>query len=95
MWQVPSDMLALVHHNELIMPAAEAGAFRTLLGSDSGTGGPSSGAVHIHPTTNLHVSAIDGSSVSQWMKSNSGTMLKAIDEAVKHGAHLGLRRLRS
>ncbi len=32
MWQVPQDMLTLVHHNELIMPAAEAGAFRSLLG---------------------------------------------------------------
>ncbi len=95
MWQVPADMLTLVHHNELIMPAAEAGAFRTMLGGDGGTGGPSSGAVHIHPTTNVHVAAVDGSSVSQWMKSNSGTMLKAIDEAVRHGAHLGLRRLGS
>jgi hypothetical protein len=27
------------------------------------------------------------------MKANSSTMLKAIDEAVRHGAHLGLRRL--
>lgn len=93
MWQVPTDMLTLVHHNELIMPAAEAGAFRSMLGGDSGTGDPSSGAVHIHPTTNVHVSALDSGSVSQWMKSNSGSMLKAIDEAVKHGAHLGLKRL--
>ena len=31
MWSVPADMLTLVHHNELIMPAAEAGAFRGLL----------------------------------------------------------------
>ncbi len=93
MWQVPADMLTLVHHNELIMPAAEAGAFRTMLGGDSGTGGPSSGAVHIHPTTTLHVSALDGASVSQWMRSNRGTMLRAIDQAVKHGAHLGLKGL--
>ncbi len=73
MWQVPADMLTLVHHNELIMPASEAGAFRSMLGGDSGTGGASSGAVHIHPTTNVHVSALDSGSVSQWMKSNSGT----------------------
>ena len=32
--------------------------------------------------------------MSQWMKANSATMMKAIDEAVRHGAHLGLRRLR-
>ncbi len=88
MWQAPADMLTLVHHNELIMPAAEAGAFRSMLGGDSGTGG-----VHIHPTTNVRVSALDAGSVSQWMKSNSGSMLKAIDEAVRHGAHLGLKRM--
>ena len=39
MWQVPQDMLTLVHHNELIMPAAEAGAFRSLLGDGHAAGG--------------------------------------------------------
>ncbi|WP_158812528.1 hypothetical protein [Methylocapsa sp. S129] len=92
MWQVPKDMLSLVHHNELIMPAAEAGAFRDMLegGAQPQTGG---GAVHIHPTTNFHVSAVDSGSVAQWMKNNSPAMMKAMDEAVRHGAHLGLRRL--
>ncbi len=41
MWQAPADMLTLVHHNELIMPATEAGAFRSMLGSGSGTSDPS------------------------------------------------------
>jgi hypothetical protein len=92
MWRVPEDMLTLVHHNELVMPAAEAGAFRGLLSSEAPAG--AQGAVHIHPTTNFHVSAVDSGSVAQWMKGNSATMMKAIDEAVRHGAHLGLRRLR-
>ena len=94
MWSVPSDMLTLVHHNELIMPAAQAGAFREMLSGD-GAQGAASKAVHIHPTTNLHISAVDSGSVAQWMKSNSSTMMKAIDEAVRHGAHLGTRRLAS
>ena len=34
MWSVPEDMLTLVHHNELIMPAAQAGAFRDMLSGD-------------------------------------------------------------
>jgi hypothetical protein len=51
--------------------------------------------VHIHPTTNFHVSAVDSGSVAQWMKANGATMLKAMDEAVRHGAALGLRRLTS
>ena len=92
MWQVPKDMLSLVHHNELIMPAAQAGAFRDMLsnGAPAQSGGA---AVHIHPTTNFHVSAVDSGSVAQWMKNNSPAMMKAMDEAVRHGAHLGLRRL--
>jgi hypothetical protein len=95
MWSVPQDMLSLVHHNELIMPAAEAGAFRDLLGArTSGEIGQAGASVAIHPTTNFHVSALDAGSVSQWMKANSATMLKSIDEAVRHGAALGLRRLR-
>jgi hypothetical protein len=93
MWQVPQDMLTLVHHNELIMPAAESGAFRSLLGDSGASSAQSGSAVHIHPTTHVHVSALDSGSVSQWMRSNSSTMLKAVDEAVRHGARLGLRRL--
>ena len=92
MWDAPRDMLTLIHHNELIMPAAEAGAFRAML-SDSASSGGAGGAVHIHPTNNFHVSALDSGSVSQWMKSNSSAMLRAVDEAVRHGASLGLRRL--
>ena len=92
LWSVPQDMLTMVHHNELIMPAAEAGAFRNMLSGD-GAQASGGGQMHIHPTTHVHVSAIDGGSVSQWMRSNSSTMMKAIDEAVRHGAHLGARRL--
>jgi len=94
MWQVPRDMLTLVHRNELVMPAAEAGAFRDMLSDEApATGRAPASAVHIHPTTNFHVSAVDSGSVAQWMKANSSTMMKAMDEAVRHGAHLGLRRL--
>jgi hypothetical protein len=93
MWSVPEDMLTLVHHNELVMPAAQAGAFRDMLGGDAAQGGSSRATVNVHPTTNFHVSAVDSGSVAQWMKANSSTMMKAIDEAVRHGAHLGTRRL--
>ncbi|MGO4872960.1 MAG: hypothetical protein ACLPGW_20560 [Roseiarcus sp.] len=94
MWQVPQDMLTLIHHNELVMPAAQAGALREMLSGESpASGAARGGAVHVHPTTNFHVSAVDSGSVAQWMKANSATMLKTIDEAVRHGAHLGLRRL--
>ena len=95
MWQVPRDMLSVVHHGELVMPPAEAGAFRDLLsGAANGRSGVGAGSVSIHPTTNFHVAAIDGASVSQWMRQNASGMMKAMDEAVRHGAALGLRRFR-
>ena len=94
MWSVPADMLTLVHHNELVMPAAEAGAFRDLLTGGDGTERrrrpPMSPS---QPTTHFHVNALDGGSVSQWMRSNSSEMLRAVDQAVRHGAHLGLKRI--
>ncbi|WP_210208987.1 hypothetical protein [Roseiarcus fermentans] len=92
MWSVPQDMLTLVHHNELIMPAAEAGAFRAMV-SGGGAGGP--GGVSIHPTTNVHLSAIDGPSMASWWRSNGSDMMKGIDAAVRSGAALGTRRLRT
>lgn len=48
-WSIPNNQLAMVHKNELIMPAAEAGAFRSMLtaaASDGGRGG--GGATHNH-----------------------------------------------
>ena len=85
-------MLTLVHHNELIMPTAEAGAFRSLLDDGDAPASQRGSAVHIHPTTNFQVSALDAGSVSQWMRANSPQILRAIDEAVRHGSALGLKR---
>jgi len=93
MWQAPQDMLTLIHHNELIMPQPEAGAFRSLL-TASASGASPGASVAIHPTTNFTVSALDGASVSSWMRTNGPAMAKALDEAVRHGAALGLKRLR-
>jgi hypothetical protein len=93
MWQVPSDQLALIHQNELIMPAGPAGALRDMLTSAPNGGGAGGGSVAIHPTTHFHVSAIDGASVGSWMRSNGPGMAKALDQAVRHGAALGLKRL--
>ena len=61
MWQVPQDMLTLIHHNELIMPAAEAGALslaarRHVERRRSARRGPS---LFIRPR-HFHVSALDG-----------------------------------
>ena len=93
MWQVPRDQLALIHQNELIMPAGPAGALRDMLTNAPNGGVPGGGGVAIHPTTHFHVNAMDGASVGSWMRSNGPGMAKALDQAVRHGAALGLKRL--
>jgi len=88
-WSIPHDQLAMVHKNELVMPAAEASAFRSML-SGHAAGGPSSGgATSVH----LNVSAIDSGSVKNWLSANSRQIMKAMDQAMRNGDHLGLRRL--
>jgi hypothetical protein len=93
-WSIPQDQLAMVHRNELVMPAAEAGAFRSLLtqqanGGAGGSGAPGGGDTHVH----LNVNALDASSVKNWLGNNSRQIMKAMNQAVKNGDHLGLRRL--
>ncbi|HUO54274.1 MAG TPA: hypothetical protein VMU18_06020 [Rhodoblastus sp.] len=90
-WQIDQDQIAMVHRNEMVMPAAEAGAFRSMLTNAAGGGAPSGGGgdTHVH----LNVSALDAGSVKNWLSNNSRQIMKALDQAVKNGDHLGLRRL--
>jgi hypothetical protein len=90
-WSIPQDQLAMVHRNELVMPAAEAGAFRSMLSGQAQGGGAPAGAgdTHVH----LNVSALDHGSVKNWFGNNSRQIMKAMNQAVKNGDHLGLRRL--
>lgn len=94
-WQIDQDQVAMVHRNEMVMPAAEAGAFRSMLsgaaqgGGQGGGGQGSGGDTHVH----LNLSAMDGASVQNWLAGNSRQIVKALDAAVRKGDHLGLRRL--
>jgi hypothetical protein len=90
-WSIPQDQLAMVHQNELVMPAAEAGAFRSMLSNQvNGAGQQASGGdTHVH----LNVSAMDAASVKNWLGNNSRQIMKAMSQAVRNGDHLGLRNL--
>lgn len=96
-WNIPRDQVAGLHAGEMVIPqrGGVADEFRAFMsnGGFSGSSSTSSSNVAIHPTTNFHVSAINSGSVSQWLKGNSRQMMSAMDEAVRHGAALGLRRL--
>jgi hypothetical protein len=73
--------LALIHPGETIIPPAR--------GSGPYTGGAM--GAQIHAPVNINVSALDSQSVSRFFNDNSRHMLRAINDAVKRGAHLGLR----
>jgi hypothetical protein len=48
-WDTPQNQLAMVRKNELVMPAPEAGAFRSMLsGAAQGGGGSGGGDTHNH-----------------------------------------------
>lgn len=74
--------LALIHQGETIVPARGSGPY-------SGVAqGP-----QIHAPVSISVSALDSQSVARFFNDNSKHMLRAINDAVKRGAHLGLRSL--
>jgi hypothetical protein len=96
-WEIPHDMLAGVHAGEMVIPqrGGIADEFRNFMsgGGFSGTGAGGGAPVHIHPTANFNVSAVDSASTAQWFRNNSADIAKAMNEAARHGALLGLRRL--
>jgi GH24 family phage-related lysozyme (muramidase) len=97
-WNIPSDQLAYVHKGEMIADASQSAGLRNLIEGSGGAsgaaaGGRSSGAVHIHPTTNVNISANDSASVEAWARNNGHVLAKAMEQNARHGAFLGMRRL--
>jgi hypothetical protein len=77
--------LALIHPGETIIPPARGS-------------GPFSGAglgAQVHAPVSINVSALDAQSVKRFFNDNSSHMMRAINDAVKRGAHLGFRQARS
>ncbi len=92
MWQVPGDQMAMIHRNELIMPAAQAGAFRDMLSGAAATGGGASVSANVAPQ--FHVHAMDAQTVASTLMGNRAAIVKAVGQAVRDGAHHGVRGLR-
>jgi hypothetical protein len=96
-WQVPSDMLAGIHQGEMIVPArgGVADEFRSFMaggGLGSGQGGRDK-LVTVAPTMHFHNSPYDDHGFERLLNGNGGRLMKAIDRAVRDGAHHGLRGL--
>ena len=92
MYNVPQDQIAMIHRNELVMPAGPASALRSMLGGANG-GASAGGGVAIHPTT--HINIAGGMVDSGFWRQNGSNILKGVDQAVRHGAALGARRRRT
>ena len=98
-WNIPQDQLAMVHKGETIMTSGQSQGLRDVIGAaQSAYGGGSgssqgqsagSGDTHVH----IHPNAMDGQSMGRFLSSNSRQLAKALNQAVKNGDHLGLRRL--
>lgn len=84
-WSLPADMVAMVHRGEMIVPAGLAGQIR-----DGAAGG---GAVTVQHHAHFNVTAMDARSVGRFFRDNGKTILSAINDGVRKGAHLGFTRL--
>ena len=79
-WVVPSDTLAMVHENEMILPAKYTSMFNGMAANGAASSG-GGGDTHIH----FNVSAIDQNSVSQFFMSNGKHIANAVNRQVRNG----------
>ena len=84
-WNLPADMVAMVHRGEMIVPAGVAGQIRD--------GAARGGSVTVQHHAHFNVTAMDARSVGRFFRDNGKTILGAINDGVRKGAHLGFTRL--
>ncbi|WP_020177053.1 hypothetical protein [Methyloferula stellata] len=92
-WQLPSDMIAQVHQGEMIVPAAQTPWAQSLMANAVGGGGSSS--VTVNHATHFNISALDSGDVKRWIRGNGKEILRTINEGVRLGTHLGLKKLQA
>jgi hypothetical protein len=78
-WMVPSDQLAMVHQNEMILPANISQGLQNMISANGGAG---AGAVVVN------VSAIDSQDVKRFFQSNGSLLVNAINKAMRNGSML-------
>jgi hypothetical protein len=80
-WVVPSDQLAMVHQNEMILPANIS---QGLQGMISGNGGAGAGASPVV----INVSAIDSQDVKRFFQNNGSLLVASLNKAMRNGSTL-------
>jgi len=85
---ISHDQLAMVHAGEVVVPqrGGLADGFREMA-----AGGGFGKNVSVNPQINIHNNSIDSRSLKSMFNENGGAMAKAIHQASRHGAMLGLK----
>jgi len=89
-YKLPGDMLAMVHRNELVMPAGPAEAFRGMLERGGPSGG---GAPNVNASAHFNIQALDGRSVVRALTGNGREVARQMSRLARNGAGLGARGL--
>jgi len=79
-WVVPSDQLAMVHQNEMILPANISQGLQNMISA----GGAGTGASPVV----INVSAIDSQDVKRFFHSNGSLLVNALNKAMRNGSTL-------
>jgi hypothetical protein len=78
-WVVPSDQLALVHRNEMVLPAGLSQGLQGMIANGGGGAG--------NPVT-INVSAIDSRDVKRFFEGNGTLLVGALNKAMRNGMAL-------
>jgi hypothetical protein len=81
---VPSTSLAMLHANEMVLPANISQGLQSMIAGGGGGTGTSGGGANIM----FNVSAIDSQSVAKFFQSNGNVLVAAINRATRNGATL-------
>jgi hypothetical protein len=80
-WVVPSDQLAMVHQNEMILPANISQGLQSMISAGGGSGAGANPVV-------INVSAIDSQDVKRFFQSNGSLLVTALNKAMRNGSAL-------
>lgn len=83
-WMVPSTSLAMLHANEMVLPANISQGLQSMIAGGDAAGGASPGAANVM----FNVSAMDGQSVAKFFQSNGSVLVAAINRAMRNGSTL-------
>ncbi|MGC2833633.1 MAG: hypothetical protein WA238_05450 [Methylocella sp.] len=90
-WELPSDMLVQAHRGEMVVPAGVTPWAQGVISGAANT--PGVNTVHVHHATNFNVTTMDAQSFNSYAMGNRKALVRAINEGVRTGAHIGLSKL--